>query len=496
MGAQWLRHCQYSHTKCRRPSSFLPTRLIRIDCNGQRLILSASLKTCPPYVTLSHCWGRLDIFRLLEKNLTTLQKDIPYTKLCRTFQEAIYVARKLGFEYLWIDAMCIIQDNPEDWRQEAADMSNVYRYCTLNIAAVSALDGTQGCFADKDPNYVACHHVTLDPELKVPNTPAYTCVNSNFYEHNVMNTPLGRRAWVVQERLLASRVLNLGKDQLFWVCHEQVACEAYPDHIPTHLISHDNRPDLSENTSWTLIVSQYSNCSLTKNSDKLVAISGIARRMSENTSDRYLAGLWLRSLHTDLCWAVEKTGLKTRSTFDKYRAPTWSWACIDSGVRFRARQDILWLHLMTIAKTELKMINDDAFGEVESAFLWVKCSIFLKCILEPRLHDAVAQIIGNVAVLMEISWDGIEKLNKQCYFLPILQNERTEEMHGLILLATEKVQGQYTRIGHFRTTVEGWPYERLERLADYPECQAMSQDFVPDLRNQDGTVMEQVIMLI
>ena len=391
--------------------------------------------------------------------------------------------------------MCIIQDGSADWRQEAAAMSNVYRYCTLNITAISAIDSTQGCFVGKSPSYVACHRVALKPGLKQPHIPAYTCVNSNFYAHNVINTPLGRRAWVVQERLLAPRVLHLGKDQLFWVCQEQVPCESYPNQIPTHLISEDNHPTLSNNDSWTAIVSQYSGCSLTKSSDKLVAISGIARRMSENTPDQDLAGLWLRTLHTNLCWTVERIERKTQSTSDKYRAPTWSWASLNRGVRFRARSDTQWRYLMSVVKTEMKMIGDDLYGEVESAFLWVKCSIFLRSFIPSHLLDATSQKIGDDSVLLNISWDNMEKIDRIYYFLPILKNERTEELQGLVLLATEKKKGQYTRIGHFQASLEGWPYLTLETAAEHPDCKAMRQDFVPDYRDQDGTLVEQVIIL-
>jgi hypothetical protein len=519
LGTNWLRHCQQMHVECKRTSTFLPTRLVYISSSGQRLILSVSLARCPQYVTLSHCWGNLNILRLLKENGATLQKNIPYKRLCRTFQEAISIARSLRFEYLWIDSLCIVQDDPMDWRREAATMSSIYTYCALNIAATSAADGSQSWFVEEDPSYTAYHHVATNINLHPSKEEwayirqglrkhddvnktledlyenVFTCVNSNFYTQNVINTPLGRRAWVVQERLLSPRILHFGRNQLLWVCQKQVACEAYPDHIPTHLISQDEHPDLSKPTAWTAIVSQYSGCSLTRSSDKLVAISELARKISENISDQYLAGLWLRNLHTELCWTAEKTERKTWSTSDEYWAPTWSWASLNRAVRFRAQQDSTGRHLMTVVKTEMKMVGDDPYGELESAAIWVKCFFPLNCVISSQRRDVQFHEFGRASVPMTITWDSAEGLDRRCYFLPVLQHVKSEEIHGLVLVAT-KIEGQYYRIGYFKATVEGWPYERLERASEDPACRAGHHDFVADFRDENGTLMKRVIMLI
>ncbi|KAK3321786.1 hypothetical protein B0H66DRAFT_474098, partial [Apodospora peruviana] len=116
--------------------------------------------------------------------------------------------------------------------------------------------------------------------------------------------PLGSRAWVVQERLLATRTIHFGKNQLFWVCRDKIACEAYPKGLPKALIRHIDHPNLATEAAWRNVVTQYSGCKLTKTSDKLVAISGLAKRVAAHKQphDRYVAGLWSKSIHIDLCW--------------------------------------------------------------------------------------------------------------------------------------------------------------------------------------------------
>jgi hypothetical protein len=127
------------------------------------------------YLTLSHCWG-LDNLKSQEHgnvdpaardqvqevasfvmpmlkvdNLQQMREEIPFDTLSRTFQEAIFITRRLGFRYLWIDSLCIIQGNAEDWAKESVMMSSVYSGSRLNIAATSARNGTEGCFRDRRP---------------------------------------------------------------------------------------------------------------------------------------------------------------------------------------------------------------------------------------------------------------------------------------------------------------------------------------------------------
>jgi hypothetical protein len=98
------------------------------------------------YVTLSHCWGTVETLKLMKSNVQALSSTIPLHSLCKTFQDAVLVTSLLGYKYLWIDSMCIIQDNEDDWRKESALMSEVYSNAVVNLAATDAKDGSVGLF--------------------------------------------------------------------------------------------------------------------------------------------------------------------------------------------------------------------------------------------------------------------------------------------------------------------------------------------------------------
>lgn len=79
----------------------------------------------PEYATLSHCLGKERFLTLLTNNINTLIEKVPEAALSMTFIDAIHVAREVGLSYIWIDSLCIVQDDNEDWIREAATMSSI-----------------------------------------------------------------------------------------------------------------------------------------------------------------------------------------------------------------------------------------------------------------------------------------------------------------------------------------------------------------------------------
>lgn len=142
---QWLRNCCQSHHFCSKEiiPRKLPTRLVKVgtDESEPSLCLSNQLGGDVEYLTLSHCWGKIEFRKLLKANFASMLVEIKRSTLCATFQHAIMITRRLGFDYLWIDALCIIQDDPTDWEIEAATMAAVYASSKLNIGAVDAGNG-------------------------------------------------------------------------------------------------------------------------------------------------------------------------------------------------------------------------------------------------------------------------------------------------------------------------------------------------------------------
>ena len=178
IAAYWTKKCITTHKKCRpsaatSPESFVPTRLLDVSSGTVRLIESKHeirKDADRSFVALSHCWGLVPIIRTLKDNYADHSKSIAPERLSKTFREAIHTTRKLGYRYIWIDSLCIIQDDGEDWAREAETMCDVYQCAILTIAAAHAPGGDIGCFAERDGLLHLPFYITL-PQSTVNQTP-------------------------------------------------------------------------------------------------------------------------------------------------------------------------------------------------------------------------------------------------------------------------------------------------------------------------------------
>lgn len=376
--SRWIEDCS-KHDNCREPQQphWLPTRLvdlIRYEKGRIRVVHSSRVPRGQgiSYVALSHCWGRKPFLVMRKENKRKFKKGVSVSSLAPNFRDAIFVARQLGFRYIWIDSLCIIQGSAEDWRREAPTMNRVYRNAFLTIGAMASTDAHGGLFRDRDPDMIGTCPITIRSETE--GIMKCLMVKSDIWERYVKQAPLSQRAWVVQERLLAPRSLYFCEGQLFWECREQHACESFPNGIPLEFIS-----DIKEYTAvdvvpikaferaveeakaldsyatrmadddypwvnrqyedayqvWNDILEAYSRCALTDPSDKFVAISGVAKDFAKIIDDEYLAGLWRRDFINGLLWSATPEDSYEVDVIKAirpkvYRAPSWSWASLDA----------------------------------------------------------------------------------------------------------------------------------------------------------------------
>jgi Heterokaryon incompatibility protein (HET) len=148
MIGQAITNCISEHPRCQ-PASFeasgAPMRLLVLDGTD-------SFKLCKPmgqqlkYAALSHCWGVEPLLRLTKSTVRNAQGEIEFQRyeLPKSFQDAERVSRGLGIHYLWIDSLCIVQDDELDWEREAAKMGSIYEGAYITIAATSTIGSTNG----------------------------------------------------------------------------------------------------------------------------------------------------------------------------------------------------------------------------------------------------------------------------------------------------------------------------------------------------------------
>ena len=390
---------------------------------------------------------------------------------------AIFIASKLGLEYLWIDSLCIIQDDEDDWRQESALMSTVYGNSYLNIAAAGASDGSLGCFFENEPMRNNKLQVAT---IKNGEKKFYACTPSRIYRHCVSSTPLALRAWALQECLLAPRTLHFSRAQLFWECNEGNVCESLPYQDPRELLKSDwylEKCNLSN--FWKKIIFVYSGCQLTKPRDKLVALSGIIRKIQSERNDDCFAGLWRCNMETELLWRLDWPSPRSAV----YVAPSWSWAAVNGvGAVFADEfyspqvdhSQELYAHVLNVS---LEPCGNDRLGEIRDGSVSLLCRNLVDVTLLGRVSSISRDVQhgirrekmeikgnrNNLEFEACISWDYEDSL-EEVYMLPIRGS--IESISGLMVVPTGQEQGQYKRLGMFDSLSGHWASEGTQRLAE------------------------------
>lgn len=332
--------------------------------------------------------------KLSQADIRDFKEGVPVETLPKTFRDAIQFASKLEtVGYIWIDSLCILQDEKDDWLSQSAQMDKVYGESFLNISSTAAKNDDEGLFFERNHELLWGDEINLDvsgiPGL-MPDTPGdrkpwvdqpdlRRCIilDVSFWDDLVNDAPVNKRGWVLQERVMAPRVLHFCKDQIAWECLEHNRAESLPLEVPTFQLRSDEivngrrlrslgersarelrlsrlhggfdpehhlEPQIYIFELWKQIVEVYSRMELTDKMDKIVALSGIARQIAiqigtpENPTT-YVAGLWRLHLESQLLWKVETVFEQQTRTFkhpstrpceQQSRAPSFSWASVDT----------------------------------------------------------------------------------------------------------------------------------------------------------------------
>ncbi|KAI9642444.1 hypothetical protein NHQ30_009249 [Ciborinia camelliae] len=450
--SSWLSNCTENHVACENNNyGTLPTRLILVAEESPRLVLMAEYTDRPRYATLSHCWGSQKPIELTSENLGSLMKEIPFETLPATFKDAVEIARRLGLHFIWIDSLCIIQNDADDWQKESALMSSVYGGSAINIAAYSARDSSQGCLL-KSPNLSGGlrARITEGGRQRV-----ITFRNSDEYRLFTSRSHLGTRAWAFQERILPPRTVYFGDRGAFWECGTTITSEFLLDMwVEEDLYSLVCRKDnLPRRWNWQNIVRDYSGANLSFGKDKLPGLSGIAKSVHDEIGDQYLAGLWKKQIEGQLCWyrlPVHKICMRP-----PWRAPTWSWASIDGPVHWYSSEQkkTKYAHVVDAHTT---LYGHDPFGQVSDGVIRLACSTIAMGYLVTAKDNAVITLqIGDTKFEVSIILDCLNEMcldyNEPIYLVPILSYESCGKnmIGGIVLRNTKTAIGEYSRIGSF-----------------------------------------------
>ena len=305
---QWIQNCLTEHPKCTRPDvTPLPTRVVDVGHlnNRSNPRLYVTQGRLDRYVTLSHVWGVGYRVVLTKNNLPKFEQEVVLNKLPKTFQDAIQMTRLLGVRYLWVDALCIIQDDPNDWKRESTSMCSVFENAIFSLSAVAATDTHSGTLHNRTP-----HQVTVE----INGTQVGVRQKLDTLQEAMTKSRLETRAWCYQERLLPKGILHIAPTQMYWECGTCTASESFPaGQVLMSPVStaQDNVAEQAALTvkptnfskDWLRLISTYSARQVTRASDRLPAIAGLADKVKKELSESvYLQGVWSDDLHAGLLW--------------------------------------------------------------------------------------------------------------------------------------------------------------------------------------------------
>ncbi|KAF4991919.1 hypothetical protein FDECE_13861 [Fusarium decemcellulare] len=242
LAREWLTSCQECHALCNgpraTPDSLLSRLLaIRTPAPGNATptvsVVQVSSPSCADgaivYCALSHSWGGSATLRLIKTNQKELTEGVDLEQLSNNIRDAILIAHRLGYQYIWVDSLCIVQDDDADWKREAAKMGDIYAGAVLTIAATGAESGDQGCFRQRNTDLLTpCELAASSKDHLLPDRIYAVLDDLTDFRDGVDDGPLNHRGWVLQERLLSRRILHFGERMIYWECAVRSASELNP----------------------------------------------------------------------------------------------------------------------------------------------------------------------------------------------------------------------------------------------------------------------------
>ncbi|UKZ61538.1 uncharacterized protein TrAtP1_002801 [Trichoderma atroviride] len=397
------------HRTCSNLTVTLPRRILDVGSTDGDLVrlreLDAEDTAVPNYACLSHCWGASRPSRTVMANLDSHKEEVPWSSLPPVFRDSITYVRKLGISLLWIDSLCIVQDDKEDWRMEAAKMASIYQNAYLVISASKSHNSEDGLFGgiNGESNPIVIPIPSSSQGSALCFRKSFTHLPGYMDQRLVKKSPLPtlNRGWIFQERLLASRVLHFGPQELSWECLEDSACQC----TGTYSSSTGNGATNTALTMsaqrmlqpkgiynqyywkqldgtrlikvWHMLVEDYTRLHLTFESDIFPAMSGIAKSFQQYTKSEYVAGMWAKSLLCDLAWHKETISSSSTENVEwhqrpkAWRAPTWSWASALGPVQFLDIGNGL-VPLCELEEVKCSPYQLDPTGELRSGHLLLR----------------------------------------------------------------------------------------------------------------------------
>lgn len=480
-----------------------PPRLV-IDCAENK-----------SYIALSYCWGEPQLITLTARSLDIFKEGIDMQILPRTIQDAITVTRGLRQQYLWVDALCIFQDDEDAKARDISEMHDIYKNAFLTICASSASRCSEGFLM----NFTERFPIAIRVPFHLPGRVAGTIIlREQLTINRSKQAPLDLRAWTYQEGTLSPR--NLIFDWIVYLqCCKRPMTPAelrpsssfpeYEEFTGARIWKTRMEPDLASiednlrlstikaHDRWKDDIDEYTRRTMTNERDKLPAFAGLAIQFTRQTGFHYLAGLWRETLLVDLLWQV--------SAFDRgprlqtRRAPSWSWASIDGTIDTSSLRQYLSADSVDSRYSELPFVleiltvlctpvfEDAIYGENLQGIIRVKGYLVPvhyvgKASTSEEFEARLLELDGRSPTVhsidLRVKLDTTDdlasaELHPEYWALPVLTS-----LYNAGLILSQYSPGLFRRIGHFD---EHWKQGPRSITSNSKSWQAMWKPAILDI---------------
>ncbi|KAF2635086.1 HET-domain-containing protein [Massarina eburnea CBS 473.64] len=381
----WLSQCLASHQhEAIFGGSFKPSRLVQVrtqlDMYSIKLVESSEIPDDVRYVTLSYVWGGDQLHKLTKRGIEA-KTGMSFEAMPRTIQDAIRVTAQMGLQFLWVDSLCICQDDDEEKAREIASMPFIYANSVVTIAAASSRAVTEGFLHSR-----SCSAIYIPFRDLGDSSEGYL----GLLEASYAPEPLDTRAWTLQEYLLSTRVVEYGSHRLAFYCqgneqhiryvHSWAPRPIWP-HQPFESRTLREAVFFGNVTYefWLMLIENYTTRKITQPTDRILAIGSAAYLLAKSGLNGYIAGHWESKLPLDLLWTVKQDeGLPQPP--NEYLGPSWSWVGNNGRVStdilkemLSSNEDVMHEEFGKVLAIDVRLANDKApFGAVEEGILTIK----------------------------------------------------------------------------------------------------------------------------
>lgn len=366
---RWLDTCLQTHKSCNKIAErhpFVPPRLVQLDDAAEsfRVVPATELAPGTRYATFTHCYGPDDEgIKLLESTVRHLSSQQPLSALPQSYRDACAVLGQLGLSHIWIERLCVIQDNQADQQahQDKLLRRDILSNGFCGIGDAGSGSSSSGLFTKLDRGPLAPDVFLFQPRADAPPSPHVLLKDITTDKLRAFRCePISESVQALRDRLLVSRMVYFGSQMLFWECHashhDELGTTTTAEHGPdivgregelapsgsmpvvklwkplleycTHYLEDPVDQILDR---WASFVTRFSKLGASP-SERLPLLENLAMEVRQLLAEHgcedttYLAGLWRVSFPAALLWLTQKPAQEAPAT---PFAPSWSWASVD-----------------------------------------------------------------------------------------------------------------------------------------------------------------------